>query len=61
MRKFTELATLLVLLATSCWAQESRNEVTVQGSGFFHKQTTHSEVTNEPTNSGGVMAVVDSI
>jgi opacity protein-like surface antigen len=30
--------------------------VTVQGSGFFNKQTTGSGITNEPTNSGGVMA-----
>jgi len=30
--------------------------VTVQGSGFFNKQTTGSGITNEQTNSGGVMA-----
>jgi len=30
--------------------------VTVQGSGFFKKQTTADGITNEPTNSGGVMA-----
>jgi hypothetical protein len=37
-------------------AQEVRNEVTVQGSGFFNKQTTGSGITYQPTNSGGVMA-----
>ena len=40
----------------SSWAQEIRHELTVQGSGFFQKQTSGGEITNEPTNSGGVMA-----
>ena len=56
MKKLTELAIILILLAVSSWAQEVRNEVTVQGSGFFQKQTTNRGITNEPTNSGGVMA-----
>jgi len=56
MKKLTELAIILVLFGISSWAQEVRNEVTVQGSGFFNKQTTGSGITNEPTNSGGVMA-----
>jgi len=56
MKKLTELAIILVLLAVSSWAQEVRNEVTVQASGFFQKQTTNGGITNEPTNSGGVMA-----
>jgi|SRR5271165_943119 len=56
MKKLTDLAIMLVLFATSSWAQEVRNEVTVQGSGFFNKQTTGGGITNEPTNSGGVMA-----
>jgi opacity protein-like surface antigen len=30
--------------------------VTIQGSGFFKKQTTVNGITDEPTNSGGVMA-----
>ncbi|MBZ5573586.1 MAG: porin family protein [Acidobacteriia bacterium] len=54
--KKLELAIILILLAVSSWAQEVRNEVTVQGSGFFQKQTTNGGVTNSPTNSGGVMA-----
>ncbi len=29
--------------------------MTVQGSGFFQKQTTNGGITNEATNSGGVM------
>src|SRR5215471_4128912 len=56
MKRFTELALILSLFVISSWAQENRNEVTVQGSGFFQKQTTSGGVTNDPTNSGGVMA-----
>ena len=56
MKKLTELAIILVLLGISSWAQEVRHELTIQGSGFFQKQTTHGGITNGPTNSGGVMA-----
>jgi|ERR1017187_1656891 opacity protein-like surface antigen len=56
MKKLTELAIILVLFGISSRAQEVRNEVTLQGSGFFNKQTTDGGSTNEPTNSGGVMA-----
>ena len=56
MKKFTELAIILVLFGISSWAQEFRHEVTVQGSGFFKKQTTVDGITDYPTNSGGVMA-----
>ena len=52
----TELAVILVLFGISSWAQEVRHELTIQGSGFFNKQTTAGGITNEPTNSGGVMA-----
>jgi outer membrane immunogenic protein len=56
MKKLTGLAVILVLFGISSWAQEVRNEVTVQGSGFFKKQTTVGGITDEATNSGGVMA-----
>ena len=56
MKKLTELAIILVLFGIPSWAQEVRHEVTVQGSGFFQKQTTAGGITNEATNSGGVMA-----
>src|SRR5215469_4878706 len=56
MKRFTELAIILLLFAVSSWAQEFRHEVTVQGSGFFQKQTTKDGITNDPANSGGVMA-----
>ena len=55
MKKLIELAILLVFFGISSWAQEVRHEVTVQGSGFFNKQTTGDGITNEPTNSGGLM------
>lgn len=40
MKKLAGLAVILVLFGISSWAQEVRNEVTGQGSGFFKKQTT---------------------
>src|ERR1700758_4160289 len=56
MKKLTELAIILVLFGISSWAQEVRHELTVQGSGFFNKETSDGGITNHPTNSGGVMA-----
>ena len=56
MKKLTELAIVFVFFGISSWAQEVRHEVTLQGSGFFQKQTTAGGITNEATNSGGVMA-----
>ena len=55
MKKLLELAVILSCFAISSWAQEVRHEVTVQGSGFFQKQTTSAGITNDPSNSGGVM------
>jgi opacity protein-like surface antigen len=48
-------AIILILFGISS-AQEVRHEVTVQGSGFFKKRTIVDGVTDEPTNSGGLMA-----
>jgi opacity protein-like surface antigen len=56
MKKLTGLAIVLVLFGISSWAQEVRHELTVQGSGFFNKETSDGGITNQPTNSGGVMA-----
>ncbi len=55
MKRLIEFAVILFFLAMSSWAQELRNEVTVQGSGFFQKQTSDNGITNKPANSGGVM------
>jgi len=54
MKKLTGLIFIFNLLGIASWAQEVKNEVTVQGSGFFQKQTTNSGITNDPSNSGGV-------
>ena len=51
MKKLTELAVIVVLFGISSWAQEVRHEMTVQGSGFFKKQTTVGGITDEATNS----------
>jgi len=56
MKRLTEFAIILLMFTVSSWAQEFRHEVTVQGSGFFQKQTTKDGITNDPANSGGVMA-----
>lgn len=55
MKKLTALAITIVLFGIPSWAQEVRHELTVQGSGFFKKQTTAGGITDEATNSGGVM------
>lgn len=56
MRKLFALSLIMLLFGISAWAQEIRHEFTVQGSGFFPKQTTQGALTNKPTDSGGVMA-----
>jgi len=56
MKTFIVPAIILIFLGISASAQEVKNELTVQGSGFFQKQTTANGITNAPTNSGGVMA-----
>jgi len=56
MRKAFGFAILAVLISATAWAQEMRHEFTVQGSGFFPKQTTESDLRDQPTYSGGVMA-----
>jgi len=56
MKKLIVPAIILILFGISSSAQEFRHEVTVQGSGFFKKQTTVDGITDDPTNSGGVMA-----
>lgn len=56
MRKLFGLAFIVLVFGIAVSAQEIRHEFTVQGSGFFPKQTTQSGLTNKPTYSGGVMA-----
>jgi opacity protein-like surface antigen len=56
MKKLAVVAIILISCGIASRAQEFRNEVTVEGSGFFQKQTTNAGITNGSANSGGVMA-----
>ncbi len=56
MKRLTVSVCILLLLSLSAWAQEVRQEITIQGSGFFPKETTESGITSKPTYSGGVLA-----
>jgi len=56
MKNLSVLAIILVLFGISSWAQEVKHELIIQGSGFFNKQTTTGGISNQSTNSGGVMA-----
>ena len=56
MRKLFALSFIVLLFGISAWAQEVRHEFTVQGSGFFPKETTGGGITSKPTYSGGLMA-----
>ena len=56
MKKSVQFAVIMVVLCAGAWAQENKYEVTVQGSGFFPKETTKGSVINKPTYSGGFMS-----
>ena len=55
-RSFLLIGAMLAL-SLSCWAdEESRHEITVQGSAFLGNTTTGSGIQNQPTDSGGFLA-----
>ncbi len=56
MKRMMIAIALLLALCGSTFAQEKRHEITVQGSGFFTKETTDLGVTSKPTYSGGILA-----
>ena len=64
MKKLPELAIILVRFGISSWAQEVRHEATVQGSGFFNKQSIY--LLDSPASSllstlqGGCFSHLDS-
>ena len=57
MRKVVMLASsMVVLLSLAATAQESRSEISVQGTGFFTKSTTGNGTSYDATQSGGVLS-----
>lgn len=56
MKRSLLFVSVLLVLSLSCWAQEERHQITLQGSGFLGKTTNSSGIQNEPTNSGGFLA-----
>jgi len=45
----------ILLLSMTAVAQELRSEVSVEGTGFFTKNTDGNRITNKPTNAGGIL------
>ncbi len=52
---FAGVAAILLLTITAT-AQEQRNEISVQGTGFFTKNSSGDDVSRATTNTGGVLA-----
>ncbi len=49
------VASTIVLLASLAVAQEGRSEISVQGTGFFTKDTTGHDTLQRSTNNGGFL------
>lgn len=49
------IASLALLFGVSAVAQESRSEISLQGTGFFTKDTTGQGTTERSTNTGGFL------
>ena len=49
------IANFALLLGASAVAQESRSEISLQGTGFFTKDTSGQGVTERSTNTGGFL------
>jgi len=49
------IASVALLLGVSAAAQESRSEISLQGTGFFTKDTTGQGTTERSTNAGGFL------
>lgn len=49
------IASLALLFGVSAVAQESRSEISLQGTGFFTKDTTGQGTTERSTNAGGFL------
>jgi outer membrane immunogenic protein len=46
----------VLLFVSTAFGQETRNEISVQGTGFFTRDTNHTGIAPTSTNSGGVLA-----
>lgn len=55
-RALFRMVGFLTLFAISALAQEKRNEISVQGTGFFTKDTDTRGLSRTSTNSGGMLA-----
>jgi opacity protein-like surface antigen len=55
MKRLVLSVAVVLTLCLAGWAEEAKQEVTVQGSGFFSKETSNSGITSKPTNSGGFL------
>ena len=49
------VGTFLLFLSVSAVAQDGRSEVSVQGTGFFTKDSNSNGIQNQATNSGGFL------
>ena len=54
--RFLASFVLMSLIGIAATGQELRNEVSVQGTGFFTKDSTGNGINRTATNSGGVLA-----
>ena len=55
MRKLILMASVALLFGISAVAQESRSEISLQGTGFFTKDSSGQGITEHSTNTGGFL------
>ena len=54
-RAAVTIGTFLLLLSVNAVAQDSRSEISVQGTGFFTKDSDNNGIHNQATQSGGFL------
>src|ERR1700756_324581 len=54
-RAAVTIGTFLLLLSVNAVAQDSRSEISVQGTGFFTKDSDNNGIQNQATQSGGFL------
>jgi hypothetical protein len=54
-KRVIALASLIIVLAGIAAAQEGRSEISVQGTGFFTKDTTGRDTLQRSTDNGGFL------